>query len=213
MKLPGSALPASEDRTLRRRLKKVRRTCEGLLAEWGMEHGCGIDELHAYLSAQRGRPIHLIPTAFPERHLFGIWLKTDDFDIIAFEKAASASHKEHIIAHELAHIAFDHKGSLQLDQADPGAPEPDGAQEVREAGEVGEAGPLFSDVDPEAVRGVLMRSRYSDDEEQEAETMASLILARANKRWTEPAWGVPDEAAEIVARIESGLGRPEQGPA
>ncbi|MEW1636587.1 hypothetical protein AB0469_21210 [Streptomyces sp. NPDC093801] len=210
MKLPGSALPASEDRTLRRRLKKVRRTCEGLLAEWGMEHGCGIDELHAYLSAQRGRPIHLIPTAFPERHLFGIWLKTDDFDIIAFEKAASASHKEHIIAHELAHIAFDHKGSLQLDQADPGAPEPDGAGEVREAGE---AGLLFSDVDPEAVRSVLMRSRYSDDEEQEAETMASLILARANKRWTEPAWGVPDEAAEIVARIESGLGRPEQGPA
>ncbi|KIF04664.1 hypothetical protein PL81_17425 [Streptomyces sp. RSD-27] len=194
----------------------MRRTCEGLLAEWGMEHGCGIDELHAYLSAQRGRPIHLIPTAFPERHLFGIWLKTDDFDIIAFEKAASASHKEHIIAHELAHIAFDHKGSLQLDQADPGAPEPNGAgevREVREVREVGEAGLLFSDVDPEAVRSVLMRSRYSDDEEQEAETMASLILARANKRWTEPAWGVPDEAAEIVARIESGLGRPEQGPA
>ncbi|GAA0313748.1 ImmA/IrrE family metallo-endopeptidase [Streptomyces polychromogenes] len=207
MKLPGSALPASEDRTLRRRLKKVRRTCEGLLSEWGMEHGCGIDELHAYLSEQRGRPIHLIPTAFPERHLFGIWLKTDDFDIIAFEKAASASHKEHIIAHELAHIAFDHKGSLQLDRTDSGAREPEGA------GGAAEAGLLFSDVDPEAVRSVLMRSRYSDDEEQEAETMASLILARANKRWTEPAWGVPDAAAEIVARIESGLGRPEQGPA
>ncbi|MFF4367695.1 hypothetical protein [Streptomyces sp. NPDC001594] len=207
MKLPGSALPASEDRRLRRRLKRVRRTCEGLLAEWGMEHGCGIDELHAHLSERRGRPIHLIPTAFPERHLFGIWLKTDDFDIIAFEKAASASHKEHIIAHELAHIAFDHQGSLQLDQAGPATRAPEGA------GGGGEAGALFSDVDPEAVRGVLMRSRYSDDEEQEAETMASLILARANKRWTEPAWGVPEAAAEIVARIESGLGRPEQGPA
>ncbi|MCX5374952.1 hypothetical protein [Streptomyces sp. NBC_00091] len=201
MKLPGSALPASEDRRLRRRLKKVRHTCEGLLAEWGMEHGCGIDELHAYLSEQRGRPIHLIPTAFPERHLFGIWLKTDDFDIIAFEKAASASHKEHIIAHELAHIAFDHNGSVQLDQLGPGR------------ADQGDPGGLFSDVDPEAVRGVLMRSRYSDDEEQEAETMASLILARATKRWTEPAWGVPDAAAEIVARIESGLGRPDQGPA
>ncbi|MEU8434406.1 hypothetical protein AB0F18_16085 [Streptomyces sp. NPDC029216] len=210
MKLPGSALPASEDRRLRRRLKKVRRTCEGLLAEWGMEHGCGIDELHAYLSEQRGRPIHLIPTAFPERHLFGIWLKTDDFDIIAFEKAASASHKEHIIAHELAHIAFDHNGSLQLDQIDPGTEEPAGTGGT---GGAGEAGSLFSDVDPDAVRSVLMRSRYSDDEEQEAETMASLILARATKRWTEPAWGVPDAAAEIVARIESGLGRPEQGPA
>ncbi|AZM92008.1 MULTISPECIES: hypothetical protein [Streptomyces] len=204
MKLPGSGLPASEDRRLRRRLKKVRHTCEALLSEWGMEHGCGIDELHAYLSEQRGRPIHLIPTAFPERHLFGIWLKTDDFDIIAFEKAASASHKEHIIAHELAHIAFDHDGSVQLDQ--PGAgPSPAAGQ--------GDPGELFSDVDPEAVRGVLMRSRYSDDEEQEAETMASLILARATKRWTERAWGVPDEAAEIVARIESGLGRPDQGPA
>ncbi|MFE1787642.1 hypothetical protein ACFW7J_04405 [Streptomyces sp. NPDC059525] len=213
MKLPGSALPASEDRRLRRRLKKVRRTCEGLLAEWGMEHGCGIDELHAYLSAQRGRPIHLIPTAFPERHLFGIWLKTDDFDIIAFEKAASASHKEHIIAHELAHIAFDHQGSLRLDRDEPGTGEPDGTAAPDGAGAPEGAGLPFSDVDPEAVRSVLMRSRYSDDEEQEAETMASLILARANKRWTEPAWGVPDEAAEIVARIESGLGRPEQGQA
>ncbi|UQX03827.1 hypothetical protein [Streptomyces sp. RerS4] len=173
----------------------MRQSCEALLDQWGMERGCGIDDLHRYLSEQRRRPIHLISTSFPEPHLFGIWLKLDDFDVIAFEEAASASHKEHIIAHELAHIALEHSGSVQLDQADPGA--------------------LFSDVDPEAVRGVLMRSRYSDDEEQEAETMASLILARAAKRWTEPAWGVPAEAAEIVARIESGLGRPdrpEQGP-
>ncbi|MFJ9339874.1 toxin [Streptomyces sp. NPDC101733] len=191
MKLPGSASPASQDRRLRRRLKKVRHTCEDLLAQWGMEHGCGIDELHSYLTEQRRRPIHLIATPFPERHLFGIWLKLDDYDVIVFEKAASSAHKEHIIAHELAHIAFEHSGSVRLDPDDSGR--------------------LFSDVDPNAVRGVLMRSRYSDDEEQEAETMASLILARANKRWTEPAWGVPAEAAEIVARIESGLGRPDQG--
>ncbi|WP_455353991.1 hypothetical protein [Streptomyces sp. SYSU K217416] len=155
-----------------------------------MEHGCGIDELHCYLSEQRRRPIHLISTPFPEPHLFGIWLKMDDYDVIVFEKAASPAHKEHIIAHELAHIAFEHRGSVQLDQ--------------------GDSGRLLSDVDPAAVRGMLMRSRYSDDEEQEAETMASLILARATKRWTEPAWGVPEEAAEIVARIENGLGRPEQ---
>ncbi|MGW7349224.1 toxin [Streptomyces sp. NPDC054854] len=191
MKLPGSASSTSEDRRLRRRLKKVRHTCEELLAQWGMEHGCGIDELHRHLTEQRNRPIHLISTPFPERHLFGIWLKMDDFDVIVYEKAASSSHKEHIIAHELAHIAFDHNGSLQL------------------AG--GDSGQVIPDVDPAAVRGMLMRSRYSDDEEQEAETMASLILARAAKRWTEPAWGVPADAAEIVARIENGLGKPDQG--
>ncbi|MFB0630950.1 toxin [Streptomyces sp. AB3(2024)] len=196
MKLPGTGLPASEDRRLRRRLKKVRHTCEALLAEWGMEHGCGIDELLRDLSERRQRPIHLLATPFPERHLFGIWLKMDDFDVIVFEQAATPSHKEHIIAHELAHIAFDHSGSVRLDRNDAGDPSL-----------------LLPDVEPEAVRGMLMRSRYSDDEEQEAETMASLILARAAKRWTEPAWGVPDEAAEIVARIESGLGRPDQGPA
>lgn len=196
MKLPGSALPASEDRRRRRRLKKVRQTCEALLEEWGMEHGCGIDELLRHLSEQRERPIHLLSTPFPERHLFGIWLKMDDFDVIVFEKAATPSHKEHIIAHELAHIAFDHSGSVRLDQGGPADPDPSR---------------LLPDVEPEAVRSMLMRSRYSDDEEQEAETMASLILARAAKRWTEPAWGVPDEAAEIVARIESGLGRPDQG--
>ncbi|MGW0392195.1 toxin [Streptomyces sp. NPDC003042] len=162
-----------------------------MLAQWGMEHGCGIDELHHYLSEERRRPIHLISSPFPEPHLFGIWLKMDDFDIIVFEKAASPSHKEHIIAHELSHIALEHSGSVQLDQSDPSQ--------------------LFSDVDPADVRSMLMRSRYSDDEEQEAETMASLILARATKRWDERAWGVPDEAAEIVARIESGLGRPDQG--
>lgn len=190
MKVPGSALPASEDRQLRRRLKKVRRACEEMLAEWGMEHGCGIDDLHGYLSERRGRPIHLIPTTFPERHLLGIWLKLDDFDVVAFEKSASPAHKEHIIAHELAHIAFEHRGSVRLDGV--------------------ESGPLFADVDPAAVQGALMRSRYSDGEEQEAETMASLILARATKRWVEQAWAVPEEAADVLARIERGLGKPDQ---
>ncbi|MFF5443922.1 ImmA/IrrE family metallo-endopeptidase [Streptomyces sp. NPDC012888] len=155
----------TEGRRLRRRLKKVRRSCELLLGQWGMEHGCGIEEFRAYLSTRRRRPIHLLPTAFPDPHLFGMWLKMDDFDIVAFEESASPSHKEHIIAHELAHIALDHNGTA------------------------------------------LMRSSYSEDEEQEAETMASLILARAAKRWAEPAWGVPAEAADVVARIEEGLGR------
>ncbi|MET9359291.1 hypothetical protein ABZX93_00055 [Streptomyces sp. NPDC006632] len=189
MKVSGSALPSPEDRRLRRRLKKVRQNCEALLADWGMEHGCGIDELHRYLSTQNRRPIHLIPMPFPERHLFGLWLKLDDFDIIAYEKAASPSHKEHIIAHELSHIAFAHRGSVEFDHSDTSR--------------------LFTDVEPAEVQGMLMRSRYSDDEEQEAETMASLILARATKRWLEPAWGVPDEAAEIVARIENGVGHPD----
>ncbi|MEU3373386.1 hypothetical protein ABZ734_23330 [Streptomyces sp. NPDC006660] len=155
-----------------------------------MEHGCGIDELHGYLSRRSRRPIHLIPTTFPDRHLFGLWLKLDDFDIIAYEKAASASHKEHIIAHELSHIAFAHRGSVEFDRGDTSR--------------------LFSDVEPAVVQSMLMRSRYSDDEEQEAETLASLILARASKRWLEPAWGVPEEAAEIVARIENGVGHPDQ---
>lgn len=191
MKVSDSALPSPEDRRRRRRLKKVRQTCEALLDRWGMDHGCGIDELHRYLSAQNERPIHLIPMPFPERHLFGLWLKMDDFDIIAYEKAASASHKEHIIAHELAHIAFQHRGSVKFEES--------------------ATGPLFSDVEPGVVKGMLMRSRYSDDEEQEAEMMASLILARATKRWLEPAWGVPAEAAEIVARIENGVGKPDHG--
>ncbi|MFF4183197.1 hypothetical protein ACFYZ9_08405 [Streptomyces sp. NPDC001691] len=189
MKVSGSALPSPEDRRLRRRLKKVRQTCEALLADWGMEHGCGIDELHRYLSTQNQRPIHLIPMPFPERHLFGLWLKLDEFDIIAYEKAASPSHKEHIIAHELSHIAFAHRGSVEFDRSDTSQ--------------------LFTDVEPAVVQSMLMRSRYSDDEEQEAETMASLILARATKRWLEPAWGVPEEAAEIVARIENGVGHPD----
>ncbi|MFG2720534.1 toxin [Streptomyces sp. NPDC048416] len=190
MKVSGSALPSPKGRRLRRRLKKVRHHCEALLADWGMEHGCGIDELHRHLSTRNRRPIHLIPMPFPERHLFGLWLKLDDFDVIAYEKAASASHKEHIIAHELSHIAFAHRGSVEFDHGDTGR--------------------LFRDVEPAAVQSMLMRSRYSDDEEQEAETLASLILARAAKRWLEPAWGVPEDAAEIVARIENGVGHPDQ---
>ncbi|MBW5486478.1 ParH-like protein [Streptomyces bambusae] len=190
MKLPGSASPNAEARRLRRRLKEVRRRCEALLDEWGMEHGCGIDELHRYLSERRRRPIHLMPAAFPERHLFGVWLDMEECDVVVFETSASASHKEHIIAHELAHIAFAHRGSVRLERTGPGGTLPE--------------------LDPAAARSILMRSRYSDEEEQEAETLASLILARAAKRWTEPAWGVPAEAADVVARIEHGLGRAEQ---
>jgi hypothetical protein len=58
---------------------------------------------------------------------------------------------------------------------------------------------LFPSLDPRLVRSVLGRSRYADPEEREAETVASLILERAQN--------ARDVGADpFAARIESALG-------
>ncbi|MCQ4040695.1 toxin [Streptantibioticus rubrisoli] len=174
-----------------RQLRRMRAACEALLDSLSVPDGCDIRQLCEHLGARRGRPIQLLPIELRSPGLYGLWLATDVMDLVVYEAHTSRPHREHIIAHELSHMICGHHSGGTMDD--------------------GMAGHLFPDIDPEVVRGMLRRSGYSDHDEQEAETMASLILTRYRRHTAEPAPSTPLEQAEAIARIERVVGRPGIG--
>jgi hypothetical protein len=184
----------------------MQRDCERRLAEIGVVSGhdgaagasdvadatgaAGITAACEQVGRRRGRAIRLVPMELEEPLLHGLWIALPDTDVIVYRANTSGPHQEHIIAHELSHIICEHDfGAL------PGPPVP---------------AHLFPDADPDLVRRSLKRSAYDDRAEQEAEMMASLILARA-RRGTAPAPGdataLTPEEATVMARVESVVGR------
>ena len=137
--------------------------------------------------------MRLVPLELNTPRLYGIWFATDEADYITYERCTSPLHQEHIIAHELAHIVRGHGGFSQV---------PDRATAAR----------LLPALEPGVVRTVLPRSGYSDRDEQEAEALASLLLARLRRPPAESVWQAPPTDAETLARIESVVG-PRRSPA
>ncbi|MFI8192213.1 ImmA/IrrE family metallo-endopeptidase [Streptomyces sp. NPDC085946] len=144
----------------------------------------GVLSLRAKLSGLRGKSIHLVPMTIPGHSVNGMWISTNMADFIIYEARTTRAHQEHIIAHELAHMLCGHQA---VDNADNTV--------LRQ---------LFPDIAPEVVRRVLLRTRYSDSNEQEAEMMASLLLARGRQ---------PHDAApplhcsddEVVSRLRAAI--------
>lgn len=160
------ACPVSSHMGHRHSLAELRLACECRLAALKLPTPCDIAELCTRLSDQRGRHLHLVPMAMRAAQPCGLWVASDSADFIIFEARTTRPHQDHIIAHELAHIICDHRGSSSL------------ADETIRL--------LFPDLNPELVRDMLPRSNYSDTEEQEAEMVASLILTRKNEGITAP---------------------------
>ncbi|MEU6070684.1 hypothetical protein ABZ864_41150 [Streptomyces sp. NPDC047082] len=105
-------------------------------------------------------------------------------DFVIYEARTTRAHQEHIIAHELAHILCGHQA---MDNADNTV--------LRQ---------LFPDIAPEVVRRVLQRTRYSDSNEQEAEIMASLLLARDRQPSdSPPPLHSPD--SEVISRLRAAI--------
>jgi hypothetical protein len=67
---------------------------------------------------------------------------------------------------------------------------------------------LFPNLGPALVRSSLARTAYSDAEEREAETFASVLLGRARNRPAGP--GLQPAEAELLQRVEGAFtpGRP-----
>jgi hypothetical protein len=118
-----------------------------------------LSEFVARLEHARRRPIVIRPFTQPEASpVFGLWLAMKNADYIYHADGTSAYHQTHIVLHEIAHLILDHKGTQAWQ---------------------GSARRLTPGVDPELVALILGRSVYRTAEEHDAETLASLILARA----------------------------------
>ncbi|WP_132113895.1 hypothetical protein [Actinocrispum wychmicini] len=137
------------------------------------------------MSRSRGRKLRLrpLPLAAAPDLPCGMWIALPDTDYVFYAKGASALHQQNIILHEIGHLLCDH--SLHDGSADLTA--------------------LFSHLDPEKVRQVLLRSRYSTPQEQEAEMVAALILEEAG--WS-PGTALPYGA---LGKLTIAFGLPRRG--
>lgn len=145
------------DSRLRQR-RKLHHDCTTLLADLATEDTANIRTLCERLGRQRGRPIRLLPIQLDATHPSGFWIAVGGTDFIVFDENTSGPHQEHIIAHELAHMICCHRGTAALDSAS--------------------AKILFPNLDPNLVQEMLGRAGYSDEQEQEAEVLATLLLQK-----------------------------------
>jgi hypothetical protein len=119
--------------------------------------------------------------AMPAESACGVWISTTERDYVFFEARTTGLHQEHIIMHEVGHILGAHTNANQPTQT------------VSQA--------LLPNLDPVLVRRVLNRTEYSAEEERAAETIASMILERANRWKPIPEWDAPASGAEMRRRV------------
>ncbi|KGI81146.1 hypothetical protein IL38_12890 [Actinopolyspora erythraea] len=131
----------------------MRRSLRTTLRVAGVDHPMDMLEVCHRLSRNRSRPIY--PTEYPlaASGPFGLWLPGRKAEWILFQPRTTALHQQHIIAHELGHILCGHR-------PDPILPS-DG-------------------VDSDSFDwGALRRTAYDSEQEQDAETVATLLLESA----------------------------------
>jgi Zn-dependent peptidase ImmA (M78 family) len=114
------------------------------------------------LGERRGKPIHLLPLVMDVPGPFGLWINVSVADFIVYQKSGTTPlHQEHIIAHELGHLIADHPSDVGDDSI---------WQELMPD--------IPLDVIHRALRG---RTSYDNDYEQEAETLATVLLEATAK--------------------------------
>ena len=167
------------------RLSGVRDRCARMLADLGIDGPTSVERLAEELSQRRGRPIRLM--AHPRLgEMSGFWIGLDDVDTVFYDEALTGLHLEHVIAHELAHIAFGHGHDEVL------------APDVLSA--------LFPDLDPSMVRRMLARKEYSEAEEREAEVFASMLLQLSADARAIDLAGLTDDARRRAADLAATFG-------
>ncbi|MBS2965936.1 hypothetical protein KGA66_23020 [Actinocrinis puniceicyclus] len=171
--------------------EQARRECEALVAALELPDPFDLAELCVRFGQQFGRTIVLMSHAMAIGGLCGTWMRTAKADYVFYEEDTSRLHQQHIVFHELGHIARRHVAGKELstDLAHLMAP-----------------GLRVSDV-----FRVLGRDSFGDDDEFEAELIASLIQRRISLQAVREAPTAIDPAAEeIIARISNSLSRGER---
>lgn len=131
------------------------------------------------LARQRGRRIELVPMSVNTSAPCGVLAATDQADYVFYTTETSALHQEHILLHEIGHLLCGHAGSAELDAVVPSA--------------------LMPNLSPELIRRVLGRTTYAEEQEREAELVASLIMRRARRE-------TPAAHAGALGALEAAFG-------
>jgi hypothetical protein len=162
------------------RWRRLHRRCRQVIDGITLPEPFSAQELCAHLAQERGRPLHLLPLPTPTvpGTPSGMWLAAERGDYIFHDTQTSPLHQEHIILHEIGHMVCNHRS-------------------------VGDDERLYRHIDladPHSIRQALPRLRYPDEQEREAEMIASLILEAAGRV---PA---PTLLSGMLGGLESAMG-------
>ena len=170
--------------------EQARRVCEALVTGIDLPEPFDLTEMCARIGAQRGKPVVLMATPMAMGGgLCGLWMSTAKGDYVFYEQDTSPLHQQHIVFHEIGHMLRRHTPTRVL-----------GADIARA---------LAPEVEPAEGQRVLGRDTYSDEDEYEAELIATLLLQRVSGLGE--ALGVTttgEDAQDAAARIERALRRP-----
>ncbi|GAA4864132.1 hypothetical protein [Saccharopolyspora rosea] len=148
-----------------------------------------VNEFLDRLERHRGRDIDLCAVAWTAGESTGAWQRRADHDVIVYPVNTSPLHQDHIILHEVGHLVSDHSGRCVLS--------------VREAQR---RAPHLA---PAAFAHLLDRAAVQA-EEHEAETIATMLLARITRqRRRRRPFPPPDAPTEAtVTRLNSVFDQP-----
>jgi hypothetical protein len=153
------------------RERVLRRRCRSLLNELDIRPPLDVVELCRRVGERRGKPIRLVPHPIPVPGPFGVWITTEAADYILYQQETSKAHQGHIVLHELGHILAGHRSDEQDDELLAGLYPDTDPESLRER---------YPDLAPDAVRRALRRTSYDNEQEREAETVATIILEWAS---------------------------------
>ncbi|WP_245992228.1 ImmA/IrrE family metallo-endopeptidase [Prauserella muralis] len=162
----------------RRIVNRARRRARTVLAAVPAPYPWSLDNWVDRLEQHRGRPIDLVEMVYTPGGPVGAWRARPDRDLIIYAVNTSLVHQDFVALHEIAHMLCGHRGRCLI------SPE----QAARHAPDLGEA----------ALEHLFGRAT-TDEEELEAETMATALLSAAT---TPPAIdpAATDEAARRARR-------------
>lgn len=156
--------------------------CRRLLRSLDVRPPLDVTELCRRLGNHRGRELRLMPWALAIPGPFGIWIETDDFDAIVYQKNTSKSHQDHIILHEVGHIVAGHGGdSTEQEEAE-----------------------VIPAIPTDSTQRRLRRTCYEAQNEREAELVASIIGEGMGLLHAAPAQPRRGHS-EDVARVDSSM--------
>jgi hypothetical protein len=164
------------------RVRRLRRWCERRLDGIPVPRPFNLDEFCQGVARSRGRRLglHGVP-GLSATAPCGLWISTPSADYIFFEPNTSGLHSEHIVLHEVGHMLCDHSIAADV-----------GSSALAR---------LLPDLDPRTVSLVLGRVGYTNDQEREAEMLASIIRARSARAGA--GWGSGQGAVGRLAHALS----------
>lgn len=121
-----------------------------------------VGDVATKMAARRGRPLRVVESGIVGDGPCGALLVSAEEDVIVVDARTTALHRDHIIAHELAHVALGHCSDESSSSAHLAA--------------------LFPGIDASVVRAVLGRGAFDDAEECDAEMLASMLMTRLASR-------------------------------